>query len=80
VAVVTDTAVVGHRLCIATGRPSVAGSPLLRFVQRDNADSDELRARNPWWSISATPGVGWRLLLGEGDRADGLALTIQIVA
>jgi hypothetical protein len=50
------------------------------FVQRDNADSDELRARNPWWSISATPGVGWRLLLGEGDRADGLALTIQIVA
>ena len=32
---------------------------------RDSADRDELRARNPWRSISATPGGGWRLLLGD---------------
>jgi hypothetical protein len=28
---------------------------LLVVVQRDNAESDELRGRNPWRSIGATP-------------------------
>ena len=54
--------------------------PLVKIVQRDNADTEELRARNPWRSISAGPSGGWPLLPGEGDRAAGLALTIQIVA
>jgi len=51
----------------------------VKIVQRDNADTEELRARNPWRSISAGPSGGWPLLPGGGDRAAGLALTIQIV-
>jgi hypothetical protein len=35
------------------------------LVQRDNADSDDLRPRDPWRSISASPGGGCRLLVGE---------------
>jgi len=47
VAVVTDAAVVGHGLCIGIGRPSVAGTPLLRFVRtRSEVDVDEGR-RSP---------------------------------
>ena len=40
----------------------------LVLVQRDNADSDELRPRNPSRSISATPGGAWRLLLGATEE------------
>jgi len=59
--------------------PNVGG-PSFLVVQRDNANTGEPRARNPWQSISVGCVGGWRLLLGEGDRAARLALTIQIVA
>jgi hypothetical protein len=44
---------------------------------RDSPDRDELRARNPWRSISATPGDGWRLLLGD-SASDELLGTAEI--
>jgi hypothetical protein len=40
----------------------------VKIVQRDNADTEELRARNPWRSISAGPSGA-----GPSFRAEALA-------
>lgn len=43
---------------------------LSELVQRGNADSDELRARNPWRSTNAGPPSGGACFI-EGDSESG---------
>jgi hypothetical protein len=43
-------------------------SKLVDLVQRDNANTGETRARNPWRSVSVGAIGGWRLLLDVMDE------------